>query len=428
MAAAREHFDAAPVPYSGTPSTRLVGSCNIMDPCETPTVIGRAGGVEMHFHKLTRGDDVAATLDGTTKGFQRVKLPPGAAATMPDLLRKWQREADLSSDASGPVTMGLKAHELQEAASRAFKEATSAAVLSNMPERVMSTWDNQDTLRIFVAMIGGGFLIRQSAILSKGETAGSATADGIHTDACLIDIEQRLKREAGARLGCSPDESLVVSVVNMVSGSVRELGVAAEDYSNAELARLIEQGTLAAMRMWMSPNSAAKPLAFLDAATVDYNRYRADDSPLHVFEPAEVAGSFGVDYSKMHPLSSYPKDKKFGQIQLSYVPSPGHQWYYFHDLAEDEAIIFTGLESTFHVAFEPIIQTATEERVSAETTLLTLAVQTKEPQSVEQCARFLSAVRREDGKFVFCTAAGERDVSAARAFINSVALRNRHRL
>merc|ERR1719189_2599308 len=124
--------------------------------------------------------------------------------------------------------------------------------------------------------------------------------------------------------------------------------------------------------MWMSPNSAAKPLAFLDAATVDYDKYRGSDELLHCFEPLSDTG-FACDYSKVYRMRDYPKDKKFGQIQLSYVAEAGHQWYYFDDLAEDEAVLFDGAERAFHAAFVPMEQTATEERVSAETSLASLS-------------------------------------------------------
>jgi len=203
-----------------------------------------------------------------------------------------------------------------------------------------------------------------------------------------------------------------------VKHTVRSLGVAPKDCSDAVLTRLIEQGTLTFTRMWMSPNSAAKPLAFLDAATVDYDKYRDSDELLHCFEPLSGT-SFACDYSKVYRMRDYPKDKKFGQIQLSYVAEAGHQWYYFDDLAEDEAVLFDGAERAFHAAFVPMEQRATEERVSAETSLVGMVVRTKDPQSVEECARFLSAVRGDDGKFVFGTADGERDVGAARAFIEA---------
>merc|ERR1719210_977649 len=109
---------------------------------------------------------------------------------------------------------------------RAFVESTSGALRTNMPSRVMVSWDNEDTLRIFVAMIGGGyFLIRQSDIFSEGQTAGAATADMAHTDMCPIDIEQRFAGEAAERLSCSPDQGLLISVVGAVKHTVRSLGV-----------------------------------------------------------------------------------------------------------------------------------------------------------------------------------------------------------
>merc|ERR1711972_1027813 len=194
------------------------------------------------------------------------------------------------------------------------------------------------------------------------------------------------------------------------------LGVTHEDCSDDTLTSLIEQGTLTYTRMWMSPNSAAKPLAFLDAATVDYDKYRESNELLHCFEP-QPGGL--PDYTKIHRVKDYPKDKPFGQVQLSYTAEPGHQWYYFDDLAEDEAVLFDGAERTFHTAFVPVEQTATEERVSAETSLVGLVVRTKDPQSVEECARLLSAVRGDDGKLVFGTEDGERDIGAARAFIEA---------
>merc|ERR1712151_313397 len=213
--------------------------------------------------------------------------------------------------------------------------------------------------------------------------------------------------------------ALSISVMGSLKHSVRSLGVAAEDCSDAALTHLIEQGTLAFTRMWMSPDSAAKPLAFLDAATVDYSKSRDSDELLHCFEPLPGPTFTGCDYTKVHRVNSYPKDKRFGQIQLSYVAEPEHQWYYFHDLAEDEAVLFDGAERTFHTAFVPMEQTATEERVSAETSLVGMVVRTKDPQSVEECAHFLSAVRGDDGKLVFGTADGERDIGAARAFIEA---------
>merc|ERR1711972_517241 len=203
-----------------------------------------------------------------------------------------------------------------------------------------------------------------------------------------------------------------------IKHSVRSLGVAAEDCSDDTLTSLIEQGTLTYTRMWMSPNSAAKPLAFLDAATVDYDKYRESNELLHCFEPGSGPGGL-PDYTKFHRVKDYPKDKPFGQVQLSYVAEPGHQWYYFDDLAEDEGVLFEGAERTFHTAFVPVEQTATEERVSAETSLVGMVVRTKDPQSVEECARFLSALRGDDGKLVFGTEDGERDIEAARAFIDA---------
>merc|ERR1719210_2193770 len=105
---------------------------------------------------------------------------------------------------------------------RAFVESTSGALRTNMPSRVMVSWDNEDTLRIFVAMIGSGhLLIRQSDIFSEGETAGAETADGAHTDMCPIDIEQKFASEAAERLGCSPDEGVAISVVGMLKRAAR---------------------------------------------------------------------------------------------------------------------------------------------------------------------------------------------------------------
>jgi len=388
-------------------------------PCESKTVVGRMGATEMEFHRLTREHDHVSTMDGISKGFQRVKLPPAAAASMPGLLRKWQKDATLSTDASGPASIGAKTMELQAEARRAFEESTSGAVRTNTPSRVMASWDNEDTLRISVAMVGGGFfLIRQSDIFSEGQTAGAATADGVHTDMCPIGIEQKLAREAAERLGCSTDEGIVISVVGAIKHTMRSLGVHPEDCSDAVLTRLIEQGTLTYTRMWMSPNSAAKPLAFLDAATVDYDKYLDSDKFLHCFAPSGEH-EWACDYTKPYRVADYPKDKKFGQIQLSYVPEAGHQWYYFDDLAEDEALLFDGAERTFHTAFVPMEQTATEERVSAETGFVGMVVRTKDPKSVQECACFLSAVRGDDGKFVFGTADGYRDIGAARAFIEA---------
>merc|ERR1719189_167526 len=115
-------------------------------PHDSAIVVGRMDVAEMEFHRLTRDYDHAATLDGATKGFQRVKLPPAAAAVMPGLLRKWQKDATLSTDASGPVSMGAKGNELQEVARQACAETPSGGVRANMPSRVMVSWDNEDTL------------------------------------------------------------------------------------------------------------------------------------------------------------------------------------------------------------------------------------------------------------------------------------------
>merc|ERR1711881_438831 len=104
----------------------------------------------------------------------------------------------------------------------------------------------------------------------------------------------------------------------------------------------------------------------------------------HCFAPSGEH-EYACDYTTVYRVANYPKDKKFGQIQLSYVAEAGHQWYYFDDLAEDEAVLFDGAERAFHAAFVPMEQTATEERVSAETSLVGLVVRIKDPQSVEEC-------------------------------------------
>merc|ERR1712062_19683 len=160
----------------------------------------------------------------------------------------------------------------------------------------------------------------------------------------------------------------------------------------------------------------AKPLAFLDAATVDFEKYMNKDELVHGFEQGERF----PDYTRMHTLMSWPKDKKIGQIQLSFWQDKAHKWYYFHDLSGEEAVIFDGAERTFHTAFTPVEQFATEERVSAEMGSLCMVVNTKDQRSMEECADFLSAIRNKDGQLVFSNRQGERDADAARTFMSRV--------
>jgi len=267
----------------------------------------------------------------------------------------------------------------------------------------MVSWDNKNTLRIFLCALNGGFaLIRQSNIFSKGETAGAATAEGAHTDMAPISIEMRVRREVAARVGCSEAEALQVSNVNVLAHQARGMGVSRDDITDDAMLGLIEDGTLHYVRMWTSPNSAAKPLAFLDCSTVDYSKYLSGDGFLHGFEQGETF----PDYTKFHTLANFLNDKKLGQLQLSYHPDPSHRWYFFQDLAEDEVCLFGGADYTFHTAFTPAVQSASEERLSAEMGAMCMIVKTEDQACLDKCANFLSSVRNKDGQPVFGMRAG----------------------
>lgn len=275
------------------------------------------------YRPLTR-EDATATMDGATKGFQRIKLPPAMATTIPDALRRWQRETSITTDASGPAVRGAKGEELQNEVYPSVAAVTQAALLSNMPERVMASWDREGVLRIY-ACVPNFVLVRQSSVLSPEVTAGAEPALNPHVDQAPHAIEDRVCRDAAARLGCSPDEALQLSCLKLTRRLARSLlGVKRNDLSDARLAELLQHGTLHPVRLWMSPNSAAAPLAFLDSATVDFAQYESDgEAALHGFEP----GEFYPDYTKLHaPLSEYPRDQRLGQVQCSYRPDPQHRW------------------------------------------------------------------------------------------------------
>jgi hypothetical protein len=300
------------------------------------TVTGRVGPDELRFHALTRADDSYATMDGLTKGFQRIKLPAPMASAIPGSLLQFQREATTETDAPGLNAHGANAQALQQAIGKAVRESVSAPILAKDPERTMASWDSADTLRIhLVGMGGGSALLRQSSVLSQEETPGAATAAIPHTDMAPVSVERRVRQQAANQLGCSPGEALLYSVDATILHTARlELGVSADDVSDSHLMKLAETGALTCTRVWMSPNSAAQPLAFLDCATVDYEKYLHGDTLIRGFERVDST----PDYTKPHAMSSWPKDKKIGQIQLAYQPDAGHKWYYFHDLSEQEAL------------------------------------------------------------------------------------------
>mmetsp|Transcript_127993 Transcript_127993/g.398556 ORF Transcript_127993/g.398556 Transcript_127993/m.398556 type:complete len:411 (+) Transcript_127993:55-1287(+) len=382
------------------------------------TVAGIVGEERMQFTALSSADDGTATMDGLTKGFQRIKLPTPMASAIPGAVRQWQRSATLDTDASGIAGMGAKAQELQAVIGKAVVASTRSPVLANEPSQVLASWDRAGKLRVHLSPIGSFALLRQSSLFSGGKaTAGSEPADTAHVDMTPLGIEMRVQREAAERLGCSRQEALVLSVSGTIRHGVRELGVSADDVGDDEVKRLMDKGTLREERVWMSPNSAAKPLAFLDCATVDYEQYMNGDALITGFEPGP---SFLPDFTKKHSLASWPEGMKMGQIQLVFRPDPAHRWYYFHDLSEDEAVIFDGLQHTFHTAFTPVEQVATEERASAEMTWLCLVVSTEDEREMQDCATFLSALRGEDRQFVFRSTSGERCPGAARTFLDKV--------
>jgi len=382
------------------------------------TVAGIVGEDQMQFNALSSADDGTATMDGLTKGFQRIKLPAPMASTIPGAVRQWQRSATLDTDASGPAVMGAKAQELQAVIGRAVVASTRSPVLANEPSQVLASWDRAGRLRVHLSPMGGFALLRQSSVFSGGKaTAGAATADGAHTDMTPLGIEMRVQREAAERLGCSRQEVLQISVSGAIQHAVREFGVSADDVGDDEVMRLMDKGALQYERVWMSPNSAAKPLAFLDCATVDYEQYMNGDALIRGFERGP---HMLPDYTKMHSLASWPEGAKMGQIQLVFRPDPAHRWYYFHDLSEDEAVIFDGAQRTFHTAFTPVEQVATEERASAEMSWLCLVVSTEDEREMQDCATFLSALRGEDRQLVFRNTSGERCPGAARTFLDKV--------
>jgi len=129
------------------------------------------------------------------------------------------------------------------------------------------------------------------------------------------------------------------------------------------------------------------------------------------------------DYTKFHTLANFPNDKKLGQLQLTYHPDPSHRWYFFQDLAEDEVCLFGGADYTFHTAFTPAVQSASEERVSAEMGAMCMIVKTEDQACLDKCANFLSSVRNKDGQPVFGDAGG-KNVEGARAFINRLVQRS----
>merc|ERR1712113_187145 len=119
------------------------------------------------------------------------------ASAVPASLRRWQREATIETDASGPATMGEKAVSVQGVIGESVWQSIRAPIIHNDPNRVMASWDNDDTLRIHLAGLNGGFaIIRQSNLFSGKDTPGAATADGCHTDMTPVPIELRVRHEA----------------------------------------------------------------------------------------------------------------------------------------------------------------------------------------------------------------------------------------
>jgi len=262
-------------------------------------------------------------------------------------------------------------------------------ILLKKPRDVMATWDNASTLRIY--LVGSANNIRQSKVLSTTSTDnkhGATTADGAHIEMTTyadevasltkLGVDRKTcvsSQEMYTQMYMNPaappmDELPLNCITRAVVSSAETLGFSPSD--KADILRWTESGLLHVVGMWMSPNHAAKPLAFYDSSKI------TDEA-----------------WQEMHDHVAVVNHGYGTQIQYrTSAPTDAH-WYYFKDLQANEAMLFGGLDTTWHSAFTPAEPEANEERLSVENRPLCLIVDTSSEASKCEAATFLAKMKAE---------------------------------